>query len=167
MQRSFWSILFIVMTIVGGWTVYVGAQEIQDLLVPAPPQGAEAEEQYRYQFVDHFFMHNGTRYEVFLRLDRITGRTWRYHASQPGWTEIGEEPGSLPARDGAVNRFELMSHVYYDESGTEHEQFLRVDYADGHSWKYKGMDKAWTALTVPGESRPAQVSQEPVPPGAG
>lgn len=165
MKRSFWSIVFLAMTILGGWTVYVGAQEIQDLVVPAEARSDdESSAQHRYQFVDHFFMHNGIRYEVFLRMDRTTGKTWRYHASQSAWTEIGEEASGMPEVDGKEKRFELMSHVYYDEGGTEHEQFLRVDSIDGLSWKYKGLDKTWTALKVPGNVEAAQVSDEPTLP---
>lgn len=165
MKRSFWSIVFIAMTVLGGWTVYVGAQEIQDLVVPAAQRTDDASDQHRYQFVDHFFIHNGIRYEIFLRLDRVTGKTWRYHASQPAWTEIGEDASGLPANDGAEKRFELMSHVYFDERGAQHEEFLRVDSIDGHSWKYKGLDKSWTALEIPGQNvEAAQVSDEPAPP---
>jgi hypothetical protein len=167
MKRSFWSIVFLAMTILGAWTVYVGAQEIQDLIVPAEAlRDDRSADKHRYQFVDHYFMHNGIRYEIFLRLDRVTGKTWRYHASQAAWTEIGEEASGLPANDGTENRFELMSHVYYDEGGTQHEQFVRVDSVDGLSWKYKGLDRTWTALKIPGNVETVRTSDEPVPPAA-
>jgi hypothetical protein len=156
--------VFMFMTACGGWAVYVSAQELQDLL--ATPPGSESQDALRYQFVDHFFMQNGSRYEIFLRLDRATGQTWRFHASQPGWTEIDESAESLPSTDGKENRFELMSHVYNDEGGNQHELFLRVDFVDGRSWKYKGMDKSWTEIEVPGTPAPEQVTQDPVSPAA-
>lgn len=160
MIRAFWTATFLVLTAGGSWAVYASAQELQDLLTP--PAEGELPANQRYQFVDHFFTQNGRQFEVFLRLDRATGQTWRFHASTPTWTPIGEGESGLPASDGKDNRFQLMSHVYTGADGAQQELYMRVDAIDGRSWQYKGMASAWEEIKVEVGEGVDQIAQEPI-----
>jgi hypothetical protein len=156
--------VLIAITVSSGWALYVGAQELQTQL--AISTSPEADARLRYQFTDHFFTQRGQQFEIFLRLDKFTGQTWRYHASQPSWTLIPEADGSSPSLD-RENRYELLSHVYRDQLGTEQEMFIRVDYIDGRSWRYQGMAGTWDEIKMEQppevESVPAAPQPEPLP----
>lgn len=161
MKRSFWSMLLIVMTVSGGWAIYVGAQDFQNLLTETSP--GENRDELRYQFTDHFFLQNGRQFEVLLRLDRITGETQRFHASQGFWTSISEPEESPRPIASGENRYELISHVYRDQAGIQHELFVRVDYVDGTSWSYRGMADTWTAIAIEQNQATDQAAVEEAP----
>lgn len=144
MKRFFWSLMLLTMLVGGGWAIYAGAQEVN-----AQVQEFEAASTPRFQFIEHYFTQaNGVQFEIFLRLDRETGQTWRFHAGRPTWTPIGEPSGTVLASDSGVNRYELKSHEYHDALNQQQELFLRVDYVDGHSWKYRGMADAWEEIPL-------------------
>ena len=161
MKRSFWTILLLLMVSSGGWAVYVGAQEFQGLVAEAPTD--EAQDQLRYQFTDHFFVQNGREFEILLRLDRLTGETWRFHASQGAWTPIAEPSNGTRPVSSREQRYELMSHIYRDQNGVRHELFLRVDYVDGHSWSYRGMAGTWKNIVVEPGTDTGQTAAEATP----
>jgi hypothetical protein len=146
MKRSFWSMLLLVMTVSGGWAIYVGAQDFQSLLTETSM--SEGRDELRYQFIDHFFLQSGRQFEVLLRLDRITGETHRFHASQGVWTAVGEPSESPRPIASGESRYDMISHVYRDQAGIQHELIVRVDYIDGASWSYKGMSGSWTAIAI-------------------
>src|SRR3990172_7447429 len=61
------------------------------LTAPAPENSLPANTP-RYQFASHNFSVDGIEQEVYLKLDRFTGKTWRFHVSNPRWVQI-PEPG--------------------------------------------------------------------------
>ncbi len=146
MRRTFWTAVLLAITLSGGWTLYVGAQELQKEM----GFGSESEAKSpRFQFVEHFFLKEGQPYEVFLRLDRQSGRTWRYHATQSGWAAIQESPKGAPDGD-YQGRYELLSHVYRNEQGIQLERMLRVDYQAGRSWMYDTAAGQWAEIEIEG-----------------
>jgi hypothetical protein len=159
MTRLFWSVLLIAIMAAGGWAIYAGAQELV-----AEVEQIDAAADPRYQFIEHFYVQTtGVRYEVFLRLDRETGQTWRFHAGSPVWTPIFEEDGKVLPSEPGLNRYELMAHEYRDSYGQQQELFLRVDYVDGQSWKYRGMAANWEVIPLEFPSPGAVNSAEKAP----
>jgi hypothetical protein len=106
---------------------------------PAP----ENENELRFQIMPHNFMVNGVEQEIFLKLDRYTGKTWRFHASNPRWTVIQEPASGHPRESGKQLRYELYAHDYFDQNGDEQELCLRADLVTGYSWTYRGASGAW------------------------
>ncbi len=153
MTRLFWSAMLIAIMVAGGWAIYAGAQELVSEI-----ETVDAWADPRYQFIEHYYVQTtGVRYEVFLRLDRETGQTWRFHAGDAVWTPILEPNGeTLPSEPG-MNRYELMAHEYRDTYGRQQELFLRVDFVDGQSWRYRGLAANWEAIPV---NLPAQEGDE-------
>lgn len=150
MTRFFWSVMLIAILTGGGWALYAGAQEIA-----AEVEKIDTMADPRYQFIEHFYTQsNGLKYEVFLRLDRETGQTWRFHASRPIWTPVGEQENEVLLRESGVNRYDLKAHEYRDSLGQTQELFLRVDYIGGDSWKYRGMADAWEPLALVADTQP-------------
>lgn len=162
MKRTFWTTVLLAITLSGGWTLFVGAQELQRQI----SFGSESEPKApRYQFIEHFFLNQGEPYEIFLRLDRRTGQAWRYHATQPGWTMI-KDAASLPAVGDLQDRYELLSHVYRNPDGIQLERMLRVDYESGRSWTYDPAASGWDEIPI--EAVPPsnqQASAAPKEPG--
>lgn len=156
MTRLIWSAILLCIMVGGGWTIYAGAQ---DLMTEVKQIDDSADP--RYQFIEHYYTNsNGFKYEVFLRLDRETGQTWRFHASQPTWSPIGEPAGEILPSEPGINRYELLSHEYRDGYGQQQELFLRVDDCNGASWKYRGMADAWESIAVQGGGQDNPASQQ-------
>jgi hypothetical protein len=154
MKRMFWTAVLIAITLTGGWTLYVGAQELQNQI----GFGADSEPRApRFQFIEHFFLNQGEPYEVFLRIDRQTGQSWRYHATQTMWSMI-EESSERDPQGGFHDRYELMSHVYRNPQGIQLERMLRVDYQSGRSWTYDPMASRWDEIAVEGTASNGQQS---------
>lgn len=145
----------------GSWALYVGAQDFQNLL--AETSSSENLDSMRYQFTDHVFLQNGRQLEILLRLDRFTGETWRYHASQSAWSPISEPDNSILPISSGESRYELISHVYRDQLGRELELFVRVDFVDGNSWSYQGMSGSWDPITVESSQDSGQVETQTLP----
>jgi hypothetical protein len=144
MKRTVWTAVLLAITISGGWTLYVGAQELQKQIGFSPESEAKSP---RFQFVEHFFLKEGQPYEIFLRLDCRTGRTWRYHATQSGWAAIKESLKDVSEAD-YQDRSELLSHVYRNEQGLQLERMLRVDYDSGRSWTFEPTAGEWVDIEV-------------------
>jgi hypothetical protein len=98
----------------------------------------------RFQFMAHNFSTNGVEQEIYLKLDRFTGKTWRYHASNPRWEPIPEAKNGRPRGASGTSRYELLSHDYFDDKGEAKELYLRVDMVTGYSWTYQGIAESWT-----------------------
>ena len=152
MKRTFWTAVLLAITLSGGWTLYVGAQELQKQI--GFGQEAEAKSP-RFQFIEHFFLNEGQPYEIFLRLDCQTGQTWRYHATQSGWAVIKESPQDALEVDHQ-DRYELLSHVYRNERGIQLERMLRVDYQSGRSWMNDPALGQWFEIEIEGAPSSAQ-----------
>ena len=144
MKRTFWSTVLMAITITGGWTLYVGAQELQNQIGFSSETNAISP---RFLFVEHFFLNQGQPFEIFLRLDRHTGQTWRYHATQSGWALIRESSNGTPEAD-SHDRYELLSHVFRNAQGIQLERMLRVDYESGRSWMYETTAGEWVELEI-------------------
>jgi hypothetical protein len=160
MKRTFWTVVLLAIAFSSGWALYVGAQELQKQIELAPESQPKPP---RFQFIDHFFLNQGQPYEVYLRLDRQSGQTWRYHATQSRWTVIREPSNAGPDAD-FEDRYELLSHVYRNDQGIQMEKILRVDYQSGRSWVYESMADRWMELEVegaPSNQQPAVLSPAP------
>lgn len=128
------------------------AQAPDDL--PAPAAKADVG---RYQIDTHDFSYNGHDYEIFLKLDRHTGQTWKFNASSPKWTLIAEAKEGPAPEATDHNRFELFVHDYTTDKGAAEEMFIRLDKETGQSWTFRGINPAWQPLGE-GETPPAQTS---------
>jgi hypothetical protein len=115
-----------------------------DSTLPVPSQTTH--EELRYQFSPHQFGANGVLQEVYLKLDCFTGKTWRFHASTAKWTPIPEAEGGSPLEASEENRYELLTHDYYDTYGEEQELIMRVDGVSGHTWTYRGANGGWKQI---------------------
>jgi hypothetical protein len=109
--------------------------------LPVPSQATH--EELRFQFVPHQFGANNVLQEIYLKLDCYTGKTWRFHASTVRWTPIPEPSGAQPLDASEQNRYELLTHDYYDTYGEEQELIMRVDGVSGAAWTYRGATGAW------------------------
>ncbi len=125
-----------------------------DLPAPAAAQA----EVGRYQIDTHDFTYNGHDYEIFLKLDRHTGQTWRFNASNPKWALIAEAKEGPSPEATDHNRFELFVHDYTTESGAAEEMFIRLDKETGQSWTFRGVNPAWQPLA---QSETPAVANEP------
>ncbi len=134
-------ICVLMVTLMGVLTLQATAQEtIQDAIKSVAPNN---ETQDRFQIVPHNFTVNGIEQEIFIKMDRFTGKTWRFHASSPRWTVIAE-PTTGRAREGDNRaRYELLTHDYFDQNGDEQELCLRADLVSGFTWTYRGASGAW------------------------
>ncbi|MCC7476795.1 MAG: hypothetical protein IT425_15500 [Pirellulales bacterium] len=157
MKRTFWTAVLLAITLTGGWTLYVGAQELQKEIGFGSVSEAKLP---RFQFVEHFFLNEGEPYEIFLRLDRQSGLTWRYHATQSGWAAIKESSKDTLAGE-QPDRYELLSHVYRNEQGIQLERMMRVDYQSGRSWAYDPAASQWAEIEVEGAPSANQQASTP------
>lgn len=107
------------------------------------PKAVAEDPEVRYQFMIHDYTVNGFDYELHLRLDTFTGKTWRFHASTARWTPIPEKEGGAPLEGGTFARYELNPHAYLDTNGVEQELYMRVDMVSGRSWTYRGSNGTW------------------------
>lgn len=129
-RPRYWMLLL--MVIVAASTGHIGADE------PSPAL-AEAEE--RYEFMAHTFAANGAEFEIYVKLDLYTGKTWRFHAGTMKWTAIAEPDRGRPNAD-EKNRYELHSHDY-SLRGEPTELIIRADLVSGNTWFYRGTYKSW------------------------
>jgi hypothetical protein len=109
--------------------------------LPVPAQATH--EELRYQFSPHQFGANGVLQEIYIKLDCFTGKTWRFHASTSKWTSIPEPESGSPLESSEQNRYELLTHDYYDTYGEEQELIMRVDGVTGTAWTYRGANGGW------------------------
>ena len=127
----------LLMTVIGGRSNYVGAQETE---------GLSEKKELRYEFKAHNFIVEGVEYEIFIKLDQHTGRTWRFHAGQLKWEAISEpSKGSAPVADDRY-RYEMYAHDYNAQSGAPTELFVRADLLTGRTWIYRGIFKSWKVV---------------------
>lgn len=131
-KRLFFLILFLLTYLAVGR--HAGAQEFFD---------AVDDPEWRYQFMAHNFTTGGVNQEIFIKLDRFTGKTWRFHASNPRWEPIPESSGGRPLGSSDTSRYELIPHDYLDQKGESRELYLRVDMVSGFSWTYQGAGGTW------------------------
>jgi len=122
-------------------TSSVSSAERIDVKLSGPAQATE--EELRFQFAPHVFGVNDVLQEIYMKLDCYTGKTWRFHASTAQWTPIPEPASGASLEASEQNRYQLLTHDYYDTHGEEHELILRVDGVSGHSWTYRGANGAW------------------------
>jgi hypothetical protein len=110
------------------------------------PKVEAADPEIRYQFMIHDYTVNGFDYELHLKLDTFTGKTWKFHASTARWTPIPEKEGSSPLEASSTARYELNPHAYLDTNGVEQELYMRVDTVSGRSWTYRGSNGTWREI---------------------
>jgi hypothetical protein len=91
----------------------------------------------------HNFTAGSVEQEIFIKLDRYTGQTWRFHASNPRWDAIPEASNSRARGASESSRYELLPHDYLDQKGESRELFLRVDMVTGFTWSYQGAAGTW------------------------
>ena len=97
----------------------------------------------RYQFMAHNFIVDGVEQEIYVKLDRFTGKTWRFHVSTPRWVAISEPTQGLARLPGTAVRYELYPHNYLDQNGDSQELIVRADSDSGYTWMYRGATGSW------------------------
>lgn len=127
----------LMMTVIGSRSNYVGAQETEAL-------GEKKE--LRYEFKAHNFTVNGAEYEIYIKLDQHTGKTWRFYAGRLKWEEIPElsQRGAPKADD--KYRYEMYAHDYHTQNGEPTELFIRADLLTGSTWIYRGTFTSWKVV---------------------
>jgi hypothetical protein len=137
--------------VVGGYAMVSVAQRAPGTS-PAPTASGEpslpvpaqtTHEELRYQFIPHQFGANGVLQEIYIKLDCFTGKTWRFHASTSKWTPIPEPESGSQLESSEQNRYELLTHDYYDTYGEEQELIMRADGVTGTAWTYRGASGGW------------------------
>jgi hypothetical protein len=80
-----------------------------------------------FQIAVHNFEVTGKTTEVLIKLDRRTGKTWKFDgANQPTWRPIGEPKTGEKPPPYDVPRYELVCHNF-EKGGREHELVGRGD----------------------------------------
>jgi hypothetical protein len=142
--------------VMGGFTVVSMAQRAANgpttppangeptLSLPVPTQATH--EELRYQFSPHQFGANNVLQEIYIKLDCYTGKTWRFHASTARWNPIPEPEAASPLESSEQNRYQLLTHDYYDTYGEEQELIMRVDGVSGSTWTYRGANGGWKQI---------------------
>jgi len=110
----------------------------------------------RYQFMAHNFMVDGIEQEVYLKLDRFTGETWRFHASNPRWVPVPETSGGMARESSSQSRYELLPHNYFDQNGDPQELYIRADLVTGNTWVYRGANGTWRDVGQETQTPPVQ-----------
>lgn len=128
-------------SVIALWAVFVavGATGATAQDAVSPP----AKQELRYQFMAHNFIVDGVEQEVYLKLDRFTGQTWRFHASNPRWTPVPESSSGYVRETGTMSRYELLPHNYFDQNGDPQELYIRADLVTGLTWVYRGANGTW------------------------
>jgi hypothetical protein len=128
-------------SVIALWTIVMVAgasgATAQDAL--SPPENKEL----RFQFMAHNFMVDGIEQEVYLKLDRFTGETWRFHASNPRWAPVPEAADGIARDASSQSRYELLPHNYFDQNGDPQELYIRADLVTGSTWVYRGANGTW------------------------
>jgi len=100
----------------------------------------------RFQFMAHNFMVDGIEQEVYLKLDRFSGETWRFHASNPRWVPVPESGTGMAREASSQSRYELLPHNYFDQNGDPQELYIRADLVTGNTWVYRGANGTWRTV---------------------
>lgn len=112
------------------------------------------DKELRYQFMAHNFIVDGIEQEVYLKLDRFTGETWRFHASNPRWVSVPETASGAARESSSQSRYELLPHNYFDQNGDPQELYIRADLVTGNTWVYRGANGTWRDIVQ--ENQPVQ-----------
>ena len=136
MKSLRWQTILLLTGMLGAITAYATAQD--------PPKPI-TQSTVRYEFLAHSFETSGEEYEIYIKLDQYTGKTWRFHASTMKWTEIEEPKVDVPRPDKKF-RYELHAHDY-TLNGEPIELIMRADVISGSTWIYMGTYKGWRKLT--------------------
>ena len=129
-------LILLLLPLMGTWSSYARTQEFS----------AEDEFEPRYQFMVHDAIVDGTPYEIYLKLDRHTGKTWRFHANKGRWTSIPEaKKGRIPQKSNQV-RYELLPHEFVDPKGETKELYIRADMLGGDTWMFRGLKASWQEI---------------------
>jgi hypothetical protein len=134
MQQRFGNWIALVTIVIVAW---VGSALAQDAASPSDSK------ELRFQFMAHDFIVDGLEQEVYLKLDRFTGETWRFHASNPRWMLVPETSNGIALEAGNQSRYELLPHNYFDQSGDPQELYIRADMVTGNTWVYRGANGMW------------------------
>jgi hypothetical protein len=122
---------------VGGWAMPAFAQSS----VPY-----DDEEVQRFQFMAHNYSAEGVEHEIYVKLDRFTGKTWRFSADNPKWMTIPEATNGKPRGASNTSRYELYAHNYVDKDGQPQEILIRTDAMSGYTWAYRGANGTWSDI---------------------
>lgn len=123
------------------WNAHAVPSIGQELLTPIE------EDDLRYQFMAHNFIVDGIEQEVYLKLDTFTGKTWRFHVSNPRWASIPDASDSRALGASNARRYELYPHNYIDQNGDPQELYIRADLVTGYTWIYRGANGTWRDVT--------------------
>jgi hypothetical protein len=156
MKRRLSVVIALGTILVSGWASRALAQ---DAVMPID------NDEMRYQFMAHNFIVDGVEQEIYLKLDRFTGDTWRFHASNPRWVPVPESTTGAAREAGSQSRYELLPHNYFDQNGDPQELYIRADLVTGSTWVYRGANGTWREVSQDAPAAPpaTQTSQQTVP----
>lgn len=135
---------FMALFLTAGAVYYMMGSDITAVRAQGLPTATE-DEDARLQVMPHDFVAYSSHYRVFIKLDRITGETWRFHAGNIQWTPIAEAKGQVLGTSD-YNRYELVAHEFNKTPDSWDEVILRVDKATGDTWMYQATYRQWKRI---------------------
>jgi hypothetical protein len=116
-------------------------------VVGAGQEAAESQEapSDRFEIYTHNFLRNGVHSEVFIKIDRFTGRLWKMDGSREvQWKSIPEQETDKPVPAETV-RYDLYCHEFSKDSEAQ-EVYLRYDRLTGKTWRWSGNQPGWEVV---------------------
>lgn len=112
----------------------------------ASSAAATTEPEDRFQIAVHNFVRDRKDVEVYIRLNRLTGRTFRLNTTGAmRWQPIPEQKDGETLEVGDTPRYELCCHNI-TRGGKDLEVFLRFDRQTGKTWSWSGTEPSWMAV---------------------
>lgn len=100
----------------------------------------------RFQLSTHNYRIKRKTHEVYIKLDRYSGMTWKYNeATSEKWEIIPEGKDYPKLESGNEVRYKLFCHNFY-KSNKEDEIYIRFDMKTGKSWKWCGKQLYWIKI---------------------
>lgn len=139
MRRRFCSMAVLLAIAIGG-SASAGRTQMLPVVVD--------DEDARHQVTAHYFTHRGTNYRELIKLDRHTGRTWRFHfhAGMLKWRPIPEPTNGPAPKLVGKYRYGLQPLDYQSVRGEPEKLFIRTDSVTGHTWIYRAPFSSWRLL---------------------
>ena len=103
----------------------------------------EEQQNDQFQIAVHNYTADGQDEEVYIKLDRCSGKSWQLRGSERiVWTPIPEaDPRPTPSKNSA-RRYELACH-HFTKDGEKQEIYFRFDRHTGLCWWWNGTQKTW------------------------
>ena len=105
-----------------------------------------AEPTGRFDIVTYDFLRDGKEAEMWIKIDRFTGRTWTMDgAVDLQWKKIPEQKESEKPVASDVARYDMYVHDF-TKDGKDMEVFFRFDRQTGKSWRWSYTEPTWVVV---------------------